>query len=302
MAKTKAKNTEDAYISQDRAGNNPHIYNPNNAEERKKIFENLEQQIRDNPDNPSPYYQQGILFLAEGNPAKAVECLDKSREKSAESEKKGTRSNFPQTNDLLNWLGRAYVGVKQFDNAIGAYEECIKTKPNSSDAYIQLATLYFNFQRGDDAIQVLEKAIERGIKDPAVYNLLGFIFIVINKPDDAAYTLEYAKKLNKKSSAISEPITNNLAAAYIKMKRTEDAIKLYDDEIKKTPKTLSYYANLAQIYGAAKRYDDARRVLEDLDKINTFPDNAKIIKAKLQELDGLKKSEKALQKEKTKPK
>ncbi len=96
----------------------------------------------------------------------------------------------------LGELGRLYVALERYDEAIDAYNGMLDASDEDQDKiHILLARLYANAERYDEAIaechKVLTTTAENGPKVEA-YSILGSLYLMLDQPEDALPALTAA--------------------------------------------------------------------------------------------------------------
>lgn len=118
----------------------------------------------------------------------------------------------------------------KFEEAVNAYKQAIKLKPDYSDAYYNLGDAYFQLSLYKEAIEAYKRAVKY-------------------QPDFA-------------------PTHNNIGTAYYKLGEHKKATEAYNEAIRLSPKTAVTYYNLARTYLGRhnkKAALEQHRILQTLD-------------------------------------
>jgi Ca-activated chloride channel family protein len=118
----------------------------------------------------------------------------------------------------------------KFEEAVGAYKQAIKQKPDYSEAYYNLGDAYFQLSLYKEAIDAYKRAVK--------------------------YQADFA------------PTHNNMGTAYFKLGEHKKAIDAYKEAIRLDPKTSVTYYNLAATYlvrGNKKAALVQHKILQSLD-------------------------------------
>jgi len=104
---------------------------------------------------------------------------------------------------ILNLLGRAYYGNKQYEEAEVTFKKSIEAYPKNPSPYVDLSDVYIELKRYDAAIAALKRGIELSSnsifdKRDECYSRLGKIYAIQEKYDDAVAAYQMAIELNPK--------------------------------------------------------------------------------------------------------
>lgn len=124
-------------------------------------------------------------------------------------------------------LGEIYADHGDFGSAASEFREVIRLSPDDSGAKYNLALSLIQLRQNDEAQALLTGLAAKGWQDPHVYYTLGKLELERGDVSQAITNLETAAKMSPNSG----PIHFELAAAYRKGSRNEDAdreMKLYE--------------------------------------------------------------------------
>jgi len=162
--------------------------------------------------------------------------------------------------------GNTYFNTGKIEEAIIAFKEAIRIKPDYDLAYYKLGMAYRKSKRIDEAIIAFKEAIRlKSDYGYAHYNL-GLLHHQKGNHNEAVISFEDAIKINSKD----ELAYYNLGMAYISLKHQDKAISAYKEAIKLNPEYEPAYFWLGSVYekngqlGEAKEaFKNARRVKEN---------------------------------------
>jgi len=129
-----------------------------------------------------------------------------------------------------NAKGLELFGSGKFEEAVAAYKQAIKQKPDYSEAYYNLGDAYFQLSLYKDAIDAYKRAVK--------------------------YQADFAAT------------HNNMGTAYFKLGEHKKAIEAYKEAIRLSPKTAVTYYNLGATYlerGNKKAALEQHKILKALD-------------------------------------
>jgi Tfp pilus assembly protein PilF len=130
-------------------------------------------------------------------------------------------------------LADIYLLRRQHEQAVNAAERAVGLNPNGADAYCQLAWIIYNSGRRAEAIDLFKKAIRLNPFPPNYYlTMLGAAYISVGQYEKATDALKKATHLEPNDIFAHV----NLAAAYIKTGKEEDAHKHAANVLRIDPK------------------------------------------------------------------
>lgn len=149
--------------------------------------------------------------------------------------------------------GDTQCKYKQYEEALGIYEQVINLNPNLIRAYIGKGNALANLERSGEALVAFEQAIRLDSKSAIAHYGTGL----------ALYDLErYKEALNVCNRAID--LDPNLARAYYtkgnvlaELNRNIEALEAYDQAIYLDPKTATVYHNKGSVLRVLKQYTEA---------------------------------------------
>lgn len=133
-------------------------------------IEKYKQALVTDPDNAQANYQLAFTLLASGKGTDGIPYLNKVTK---------TTSNF--TGPAFELLGSIYDASHQPQQAIDAYKEGLKVKPDYQPLYFNLGIAYFRAQQYADAEQAAIEAIKLDPKHANSQRLYGLVTFHQNK-------------------------------------------------------------------------------------------------------------------------
>ena len=108
------------------------------------------------PDFAEAHYRLGNAYLALGNKDEA----EKSFRDGARAYEKITRRD-EKNSDAFYFLGLCYEKLGEWEDAVKALKESVKTSPaENDDKYYELANAHYQLAQYDEAVRALNKALE----------------------------------------------------------------------------------------------------------------------------------------------
>ena len=118
--------------------------------------------------------------------------------------------------------GCSYDELNMYKEAIKAYQQSVKIKPDFAEAYVNLGATYYKLGRYANAIDAYKRAIQ--IKpSSSVYNKLGAIYIINSKYSIARDTFKKAIDIDPNNAVAHY----NLGVAYFLNEETNAAFREY---------------------------------------------------------------------------
>ena len=211
---------------------------------------------------------------------------------------------------FLGELGRLYVELERFDEAIDAYSSMLEASDDDQDSIrILLARLYANADRYDDAIAECHKVITTSKNNGAkveAYSILGSLYLVREQHEDALQALTAALAIHEDhrdalywlamtydqmgdsslaANTLSRILTmdpsdhraqNTLGFLYAQNgERLDEAGKLVMAALEAEPSNPAYLDSLGWVRYKQGRYSDAIALLQRT--VTHDPSNAEIL-------------------------
>ncbi len=233
------------------------------------------------PDNAQAHYRLGLIYSHEGEYGNAVAQLQQAIKQFTADQAKA-----------LAWvgLGDIYTALKQYPDALTAYQEALTLDPTQSRAWnsigdvqrisddneaalrsyrqaVQLDPEYaiaWNnlagvcdlLERDDEAIDAYQHGIELAPDEAWPYNNLGSIYA--QRHDYQKAKTLYQQAIERHEDDQGKAISwNNLGDAHVALNHDEDAMEAYRGAITLAETYAKPYHNLAQTYHRAQDYEQA---------------------------------------------
>jgi eukaryotic-like serine/threonine-protein kinase len=194
----------------------------------------------------------------------------------AEGYHKSLIAMYPDDFVPHNNLGRVYLSMKNYDNALTEFKEAIKLNPYQMLSYFSLNMIYLNqFGELDEAIALCNKQISYNDRDPWAYDNLGWAYL--GKGD-----LNNAEKAFRKALEIDPGLTLDmfrLAHTLRLQERYTEAIDILLRIPEIDPSEHSAYYDAGVVYQLWKHPVEAeknfkRNLSEIRNRIQRAPDQA----------------------------
>ena len=210
----------------------------------------LNREVKANPDGPDALAQRGLYYLETGAYAEALDDFNKATQ---------SRGNDAALHVLC---ARAYLGLKQYDNALSRLNKARVFNVNLQDAYwvrgqvldaqgqpdaalasfdtavginrkkaeplLKRAEFLTRTQHYADAQKDIAKAISLDSNNAAVYSTAGRVYAALNKPDSTFIALDRAAALD----SLNPRYLSELARAYYDRRDKKSAVRYYTQALK----------------------------------------------------------------------
>lgn len=187
--------------------------------------------------------KEGDVFQAQGNYTAALSKL-------LEAEKLA-----PDDPYIQNSLGLAYMGKERDDMAIQAFNKALALKPDYTEALNNLGAAYLRGKKWDIAIKIFNKVLEDITYATPHYPLANIGWAQLEQNNYSLAQENFLKALREMPGFIQA--IHGLAQVYIRTGQTDRAIAYLDNNIKRSPDTVIFHADLAQAYEACDRTGQA---------------------------------------------
>jgi tetratricopeptide (TPR) repeat protein len=145
----------------------------------------------------------------------------------------------PRNEDAWYSLGEAYFRLQRYTDAIEAYRQALRIKPDFADVWNDLGNAYDDLQRYSDAIEAYRQALRINPDLAAWYNL-GLTYYSLQRYSDAIEAYRQALRINPDYA----DAWNNLGNAYSDLQRYSDAIEAYRQALRINPDHADAWNNL----------------------------------------------------------
>lgn len=163
---------------------------------------------------------------------------------------------------IINNLGGTYIYQKKIDKAISLYERYLKRDPKNKLMLINLATAYDEKKEHKKAIGILKTALKIDPGFFQTYNNLGLIYTSVDQYDSAlAYLDKGIDMITLEQNKAY--LFSNKGHCYHKMKRYNEAIKLFNKSIELDPNNPWVYKNKAETYFAMNMTTEGCEYLQE---------------------------------------
>ena len=164
-------------------------------------------------------YEAGVAALNKGNFQIGIDLLARVVEME------------PKHKWAWNNLGRGYLSVHRFDDAVQAFRKQIEVNPYDEYAYNNLGRVFWQQQKYDEASEAFHKQIEVNPLDRWAHANLGLVYRDMHRYVDAVLELEKAISLTPENPALHV----GLGEAYLQLGQEEKALTAFDKGLEIAP-------------------------------------------------------------------
>lgn len=162
------------------------LYNSEKYQEAEKAFR--EALKADSKDTEANYYL-GLSVLEQKKYGDAIDIFLKVK-KSLDGADQQARPAVPSEYQIQLAMGRAYLGLKQYDEAWKNIESARIEDGNSSDVYMYRGVYYLQQEKHEEAAKDLEKAISLDRNNAYAYYYSGLAYYAMGNGKKAAEDLK----------------------------------------------------------------------------------------------------------------
>lgn len=226
-----------------------------------KAVVNYQKFLEHNPTDYDGLYNIALVYFMRGDFSKSVEFYEKCVE--IKKDKDGVKS-----------LALAYLSNNETQKAIDFANNIFETQENGLILYYEIAQVFENknafgkdFTYIDTAIEMYLKILE---KDSNFFDAYLAISICYAKKAEFTKSVEFCEKALK-TNPNSYEANNQMGLVYYCSNEINEAVKYYEIALKLKPDgDYKIYSNLAYAYEKAEKYNDAIRIFTKL--LQKFPD------------------------------
>jgi Tfp pilus assembly protein PilF len=159
------------------------------------------------------------------------------------------RPTPPETSDNQDWmrwnnLGIGFLDEQQYSDAINAFEQVLKLRPNYEDGYVNVGLTYIEWEKYSLARPSLEKALEL---HPDYARALYYLALVERREGHPETEVADLEKVVERYPQ-SRDARRELGIAYYQQHRSDEAIQQFEALQAIDPDDLAAHYNLAILY------------------------------------------------------
>jgi tetratricopeptide (TPR) repeat protein len=147
-------------------------------------------------------------------------------------------------------LGDAYFNLDMHREAIEAYKQAIRIKPDDTTALFMIGVSYNNLSLYNEAIEAFKKAVKINPDFEGIYNDLGFTYYKLGRYLDAVDVLRQAIKIKPDYTEAYY----NLGFVYRELGWYQEAIEAFKQAIRINPAYAEAHFSLGVVYSTLGRY------------------------------------------------
>jgi tetratricopeptide (TPR) repeat protein len=234
-----------------------HHYKQGKGEEaqQEKMLRYLaleEEQIKETPDNPKPYYEIGLIYYALGRYSDATHAFEKMIELQ------------PTEIRAYHKLGRCLVKTGAYAQALAVFQKYLTFDDTNSDVYGEIGLVFIKRKEDTQAISALTAALQRNPANILARHNLVLLFLRCGKKEQALALLDEGIKKYPNHYSF-----NTYGILTLQEKGFEQAKKYFEAGIDLAPQashesTISLYFNLIKASILEKDKETAQHYLSQL--------------------------------------
>lgn len=198
----------------------------------EKLYRDI---LADYPEQPDALYRLGLIVSDAGQHEAAIDFIHRAI------------AAVPKPFDVYYFnLGRIHNILKQYLEAIAAYDEVIKLNPSYAEAHINRSIVLQGIGRHEEALEGFQKALAIAPQMASVYYGLGNLLRETGKRDEAIRALEKAMALaGPDDRELRGLICNNLGIIMSDSAQYMKAETYFKEALACAPETAKYLYNFS---------------------------------------------------------
>ena len=197
--------------------------------------------MRLDPDRAAVYYSLGNMQYLTGRSEDAAGSLRRSL------------TLQPDSDETHRLLGEVLAERGDIDGGLAELQEAIRIRPGYWRGYMALGLAYYRAGRYREALEPYRRATELQPNEPSPFANLGTVYHRLGDITQAIGNYEHAVRLGPSASAYA-----NLALAYYRANRLDDALQAYGQALIADPKSVLNHRNLGDVYTRLRQTAKAR--------------------------------------------
>ena len=113
------------------------------------------------------------------------QLLGRGRPAAAANEYQRALQVSPHSPIILNKLGRVFIQMNRFDDALAPLKKALEVDPDSANTYVQLGRVYHAAKNYPESRSVLEEAIQINPFNPLIYRMLADVYTASGEQEKA---------------------------------------------------------------------------------------------------------------------
>ncbi|OLE97736.1 MAG: hypothetical protein AUG75_04685 [Cyanobacteria bacterium 13_1_20CM_4_61_6] len=236
--------------------------------------------IRLDPQNPDPYFQIGADESAEGKHQSAVDWMTEAHDKAPDrpdisyalAEELIHSGNFERAHSLLTLamasyphdaalreaVGDLYGGQNQLQDAVKAYDDCLRLDSGRVSARLSLARAYEGMRQTEKARAALDEVLGRDPKNAEAEAQLGRLALEAGNEKDASALIEGALSHDPNNLSANE----YLARLQIRAGRLTEAWQTLEKLVMREPQSSRFHFLLGSVLARLNQPEEAEKEFE----------------------------------------
>ena len=161
--------------------------------------------------------------------------------------------SIPRTQPIKTQVGVSEIDIGQSEQGLAALEQVFGTEAGAPMAGPTLVVMDLHAQRLDKAAEVAASLIKRDAKNPIYHTLLGIVRAAQKDYPGSESAFRAALQINPDLP----DTTRDLAQIYAATNRPDEARNLYNELLTKNPNEVSTLLGLADTYIAQQKWTEA---------------------------------------------
>ena len=185
-----------------------------------------------------------------------------------------SEATSPATAEQFVAAGNKFALAKQYDQAVEAYRQALKLKPDLAAAHHGLGSVYVNLGRNAEAIEHLRAAARLDPENPIAHLNLGISLANLRRGEEALSELNEAKRLSPQDARVYNEIGNALHNVF---GRFEEALAAYKEARRLNPNAPAVHHNIGLMLTRLGRGAEAITPFEEALRLKPDYQNARYL-------------------------
>jgi tetratricopeptide (TPR) repeat protein len=166
--------------------------------------------------------------------------------------------------------GINFMNLKNYNEAIKAFEEAIETNPDDYETYLELGNAYYYVKKFKDALYYYDKALEINPNLDYLWNNKGLALIALKRNDEALKYYDKAIRINPHG----DNVWNGKGNALSNLRKFDEAIECYDKALEINQNNADAWNGKGFALNSLGKFDEAIECYDKALEIDPNFDNA----------------------------